>query len=284
MKEINLKDLLEAGCHFGHESRRWHPKAAAYIYGVRNGVHIIDLAKTKEGLERACEIVDKLGREGKVLLFVGTKRQSSQIIKNEAERVGAAFFNKRWVGGFITNWIEIKKTLDKLNKMEEDKKLGNWQQFPKHEQLKLDRERMKLEKFYGGVKMLKNLPDALFIADIKNEKTAVTECISGGVTTIAISDTNTDPSRVTYAIPANDDGVKSITLIVKIIADSYERGKQAASKGAKAEAVQTKVGVSVAPQQTGTSAVKKVVAKPKKEAKSKKETAKKAPPKKAAKK
>ena len=230
MQEITLKELLEAGCHFGHEVRRWHPKADRYIYGERNGIHIIDLAKTKEGLDRAREYVKKLGEAGKVVMFVGTKRQSSQIIKSEAVRVGACYFDKRWVGGFITNWGEIKKTLDKLNRMEEEKAKGEWQKFPKHEQLKLGRERLKLEKFYGGVKKLKELPEALFIADSRNEKTAVNECISSGIPIVAISDTNCDPTKITYPIPANDDGVKSISLIVKTIAGAYFEGKEAGKK------------------------------------------------------
>lgn len=230
MQEITLKELLEAGCHFGHEARRWHPKADRYIYGERNGIHIIDLAKTKVGLDTAREYVKGLGEAGKVVLFVGTKRQSSQIIKAEAARVDAAFFDKRWVGGFITNWGEIKKTFAKLNRMEEEKAKGEWQKFPKHEQLKLDRQRLKLEKFYGGVKKLKDLPDALFIADSRNEKTAVNECISSGIPIVAISDTNCDPTKITYPIPANDDGVKSISLIVKSVADAYLKGKEAGKK------------------------------------------------------
>ncbi len=224
MKTIDLRELLEAGCHFGHEVRRWHPKAAPYIYSCRDRIHIIDLLKTKEALSKSMEYVKKLGLEGKTLLFVGTKRQAKTIIQSEAKRIGAAYFYQRWVGGFITNWTEIKKNIDKVNTMDEDKKTGKWLKFPKHEQLKLDRSRMKLEKLYGGVKHLTKLPDALYIVDIRKEATVVAECFINNLPVVGIVDTNSDPTKITYPIPANDDAVKSITIITQYIASAYEEG------------------------------------------------------------
>lgn len=224
MIEINLRELLEAGCHFGHEVKRWHPKAKIYIYTERDGIHIIDLLKTKEALTSACAFAQALGRGGKKLLFLGTKRQAKSVIFSEAKRVGAPYFSQRWIGGFVTNWTEIKKNIEKLNQMDKDKVTGAWQKFVKHEQLALDRERRKLEKYYGGVKTLTNHPDALYVIDIRKESGAVAEAQKKGIPVIGITDTNSDPTQVEYAIPANDDAVKSITLITKYIADAYCEG------------------------------------------------------------
>ncbi len=235
MQEIHLKDLLEAGCHFGHEVRRWHPKADSFIYSSRDNIHIIDLSKTREGLLQAGEYARQIGLQGKKLLFVGTKRQSKSIIKNEAERIGAPYFEKRWVGGFITNWSDIKKSIDKLNRMDEDKKNGSWQKFPKHEQLKLDRKRQQLEKFYGGVKHLKNTPDALFVVDVKKEGSAVSECLIYNIPIIGVVDTNSDPTKIDYPIPANDDAVKSITFLVTYIATAYGEGLEEFQKSPSAK-------------------------------------------------
>lgn len=235
MNQVNLKDLLEAGCHFGHEIKRWHPKAKKFIYLARNNIHIIDLVKTRQQLLKAGDFVRNLGKKGKKILFVGTKKQAREIVENEAKRVGAAYFVQRWIGGFITNWSEIKKNIDKLRQMEEDKKSGAWQKFVKHEQLLLERERLLLEKFYGGVKSLKELPSALFVVDIKKESTAVNEARRRSIPVIGIVDTNSDPTKVSYPIPANDDAIKSITLITKYIASCYEEGLLASQKSEKAE-------------------------------------------------
>lgn len=233
MSDISLQELLKAGCHFGHEVKRWHPKASEFIYTERSKIHIIDLTKTKKDLLKAFEFAKKLGKEGKKLLFVGTKRQAKGIIESESQRISAPYFYQRWMGGFITNWNEIKKNIDKLIKMEEDKKSGNWQKFPKHEQLELDRERAQLEKFYGGVKMLKEVPDALFVVDIRKEKTAVSEARKCEIPIIGVVDTNSDPRLVNYPIPANDDSVKSISLITRFIADGYQEGLQEFEKKVK---------------------------------------------------
>lgn len=225
MKKTNLRDLLEAGCHFGHEAKRWHPKAASYIYSVKQGIHIIDLLKTKAGLEKAMQFAQKLGQEGKTLLFIGTKKQARAVIQSEAMRVGAPFFSHRWMGGFITNWDEIKKNIAKLNQMNTDKKSGYWQAYPKHEQVLLERKRVRLERVYQGVLNLTVLPDALFIVDIKKETAAVSEANQKGYPIIAIVDTNCDPTPVDYPIPANDDAVKSISIIVNYIAQAYQDGR-----------------------------------------------------------
>lgn len=239
MKQIDLRELLEAGCHFGHEVRRWYPKAKEYIYSQKDGIHIIDLVKTKEGLTKACDFAFRLGKEGKKLLFVGTKRQARAVILSEAKGANAPYFNQRWIGGFITNWDEIHKSITKLNKMDEDKVADNWKQFPKHEQLKLDKERLYLEKFYGGVKNLKNIPDGLFIVDIRKESSAVNEAVKKEIPVIGIVDTNSNPQLVDYPIPANDDAVKSITIITQIIASAYAEGLTEFQKTEK-KASQTK--------------------------------------------
>lgn len=267
MQNIQLKDLLEAGCHFGHEVKRWNPKANTFIYTARNKIHIIDLIKTKAALIKACEFAQKLGEENKRLLFVGTKRQARDIIRSEAERVNCPFFSQRWVGGFLTNWSEIKKNLDKLNKMEEEKAKGDWQVFPKHEQVKLDRERLLLEKFYRGVKMLNEPPDALFIVDIKKESMVVKEGQKKLTPIIAIVDTNSDPAQVDYPIPANDDAVKSVSLIVRFIASAYEEG-QSIRKNANAQpAAKETLTSETTPEKTDKTSAVKVVKKAEKEEK-----------------
>lgn len=243
MIEINLRDLLEAGCHFGHEVKRWNPKAKIYIYTERDGIHIIDLLKTKEALTRACVFAQQLGSQGKKLLFLGTKRQAKPVIIAEAKRVGAPYFGQRWVGGFITNWSEIKKNIEKLNQMDKDKTEGNWQQFVKHEQLALDRERMKLAKCYGGVKALTIYPDALYVIDIRKESGAIKETQNKGIPVIGITDTNSDPTRIEYPVPANDDAIKSITLITKYIADAYYEGLLSFQKKSAPQTVKPKTEV-----------------------------------------
>ncbi len=235
MQEIHLKDLLEAGCHFGHEVKRWHPKAAQFIYTARDGIHIIDLAKTKSYLEKAGEFAKKIGLENKTLLFVGTKRQAKNIILQEAKRVETAYFYQRWVGGFITNWSEIKKNIDGLNKMIKDKEEGKWKKFPKHEQVKLDRQRGRLEKFYGGVKHLTELPNCLFIVDVRKESTSVAESLKQNIPIIGIVDTNSNPHDINYPIPANDDAVKSISYIVTYIANCYLEGREEAEKKSRSQ-------------------------------------------------
>lgn len=225
MSEVGLKDLLEAGAHFGHQARRWNPKMKKYIYGERGGVHILDLVQTKKGLEEAIEFVKSLIKENKIILFVGTKRQAAGIVKSEAIRVGMPYLTQRWVGGLLTNWREIEKRIKKLHEMKEKREKGEYKVYTKKEQLLLDREIAKLEKFLGGVAKMEKLPDALFVVDTHREIVAVLEANRMVIPVVGIVDTNADPEKVDYIIPSNDDAVKAIELIVKAIAEAIEGGK-----------------------------------------------------------
>jgi len=235
MSTITLQQLLEAGCHFGHKAERRNPKASSYIYAEKDGIHIIDLAKTKENLEKAVEYVQELVAGGGEVLFVGTKRQAKDIVKREAQRVGAPFVTERWIGGFMTNWEGIQRTIKKILTMEEDQKSGGWKKFPKHEQVKLAHHLKRLNMFYGGVTTLVNPPKALFIIDIKKENVAFREALRCVVPMVAIVDTNVNPIEVAYPIPANDDAVGSIEIISKAIADAYAQGKREREKQATVE-------------------------------------------------
>ena len=230
MKDITLQDLLEAGCHFGHKSERWHPKAQQFIYTKKDGIHIIDLAKTKIGLDAALAFVKELVSGGSELLFVATKRQAKGIVKEEAIRVGAPYMTERWIGGFLTNWDGIHKNIQKIIRLTEEEATGAWKKFPKHEQMKLSRYLARLKVFYGGVLQLNVPPQALFIVDVKKEIAAVREGLRCGIPIIAIVDTNSDPTGITHIIPANDDAVGSITIIAKTIAAAYEEGRSSFAK------------------------------------------------------
>lgn len=230
MENISLRKLLEAGCHFGHKREKWHPKASSFIYQEREGVHIIDLAHTKESLKVAAEHVKELGETGRIVMFVGTKRQAKGVVTDAAKRAGAPYLTNRWIGGFLTNWEEVKKNIDKLNRYRKEKTDGSWQKFPKHEGVKLEKDLRKLEMVYGGVSELASVPDALFIIDIKREIIAIHEAVRKHVETLAVADTNADPNLVDYPIPANDDAVGSIQFIVNYIVDAYLEGKKLAEK------------------------------------------------------
>ncbi|MBI2008772.1 30S ribosomal protein S2 [Candidatus Amesbacteria bacterium] len=234
MMEVTLKDLLEAGCHFGHQARRWNPKMKKYIYGERGGVHIIDLVQTKKSLDDACGWVKKLASEGKTVLFVGTKRQAAGVVGEQAIRVGMPYLTQRWVGGLLTNWQEISKRIKKLHDMKEKREKGEYKVYTKKEQLLLDREIAKLEKFLGGVAGLEKLPDALFVVDTHREEVAVLEANRMGIPVVGVVDTNADPEIVDWVIPSNDDAVKAIELIVRTIADAIENAK-VKSQNAKAQ-------------------------------------------------
>lgn len=233
MKDITLQDLLEAGCHFGHKSERWHPKASSFIYTEKDGIHIIDLAKTKIGLDEAVKFVKELVAGGSELLFVATKRQAKGIVKEEAIRVGAPYMTERWIGGFLTNWDGIHRNIQKIIRLSEEEIIGAWKKFPKHEQMKLSRYLSRLKVFYGGVLQLHVPPQALFIVDVKKEISSVREGLRCGIPIIAIVDTNSDPTGISHVIPANDDAVGSITIITKAIASAYEEGRATAAKMAE---------------------------------------------------
>lgn len=235
MEEITLQALLEAGCHFGHKSERWHPKAAEFIYIEKDGIHIIDLAKTKAGLEEAVQFVKDITKAGGEVLFVGTKRQARGVVKEEAGSVGAPYLVERWIGGFLTNWDGIRKNIEKINRMSEEQVSGAWKKYPKHEQSKLARYLARLKVLYGGVLTVKGLPSAMFIIDVKKEYSAVREAIRREIPVIAVIDTNADPRLARYAIPANDDAVGSIQFITHMIAKAYEEGKNERNKEEQAE-------------------------------------------------
>lgn len=235
MEEITLQALLEAGCHFGHKAERWHPKASDFIYTKKDGIHIIDLAKTKSGLEKAAEYVKTTVAGGGEVLFVGTKRQAQGIIKQEAEASGAPYFSVRWIGGFLTNWDQIKKNIEKINRMEEEQKAGAWKKFPKHEQVKMSRYLERIKIYYGGVLKLPNVPVALFIVDVKKEIAAVREGQRRGVAIVGVVDTNSDPTGIDYVIPANDDAIGSVSYIVHTVAEAYKEGKDLRQKQEQVE-------------------------------------------------
>lgn len=229
-KEISLKSLLEAGCHFGHQVRRWNPKMKPYLYEARQGIHIFDLVKTKEGLERAIEFIKKAAAEGKKIIFVGTKRQARAVIEEEAKKIGIPFVNERWIGGTITNWEQIKKNIDKLVKMREEKQKGEYKKYTKKEQILKDREIVRLERFYGGLVGLEDRPDIIFVVDVRKENVAVKEAKRRGVTIVALVDSDSDPEGIDYLIPGNDDAVGSVRFIVGKIAEAVGEGKQIFSK------------------------------------------------------
>ncbi len=220
-----MRELLEAGVHFGHQAKRWNPKMKPFIFTQRGGVHVVDLAQTVQRLEAAYEFVKSLASKGGVVVFVGTKKQAQDIVKQEAERVGAMFIIKRWPGGLLTNFEFVQRTIKRLNELEEKKKSGELGKYTKKEQLLIDKEIEKLNDFVGGIRELNKLPDALFIVDAKREENAVREANKTGVPTVAVVDTNSDPTVVTYPIPANDDALKSINTLVKAIAESFNEGR-----------------------------------------------------------
>ena len=226
MGVVSMKQLLEAGVHFGHQTRRWNPKMARYIFTERNGIYIIDLQKTVKKLDEAYMFVRDLAANGGNLLFVGTKKQAGDSVRDEATRAGAYYVNARWLGGMLTNFKTIRRRIDRLaqlRKMQED---GTFDLLPKKEVSKLNLEIEKLEKFLGGIKDMKRLPDAIFIVDPKKERICVQEAHALGITLIGIADTNCDPEELDYVIPGNDDAIRAVKLIVSKMADAVIEAKQ----------------------------------------------------------
>ena len=235
MATVSMKQLLEAGVHFGHQTRRWNPKMAPYIFTERNGIYIIDLQKTVKKLEEAYMFVREISANGGEVLFVGTKKQAMDSVKEEAERCGMPFVNARWLGGMLTNFSTIKrriKRLEQLKKMEED---GTFDMLPKKEVIKLKLEREKLEKFMGGITEMKKQPAAMFIVDPRKERIAVLEAKKLGIPIVAIVDTNCDPDEVDYVIPGNDDAIRAVRLIAGAMADAVIEGRQGETVVAEAE-------------------------------------------------
>jgi small subunit ribosomal protein S2 len=225
-----LQQLLEAGVHFGHQVRRGHPKMQTYIYGVREGVHIINLEESEKKLKEALDFAEKLGSEGKILLFVGTKKQAQPIVKEFAGSIKAPYVDYRWVGGLITNYEEIRKNIKKLMDLKDQKEKGELTKYTKKEQLLITRKLEQFDREWGGVVALERRPDAVFIIDTVSEKTAVREAMRVGLPIIAIVDTNADPELIDYPIPGNDDATKSISILTKAVAEAYGAGQKSGEK------------------------------------------------------
>lgn len=222
--ELTLKSLLEAGSHFGHQTHKWNPKMKKYVYGEKNGIYIIDLAKTIPLAKNAYEFLKKTAHEGKPVLFVGTKRQASLVVKDRAEKCGAFHVTSRWLGGMLTNYKTINLSVDKLRKVEKMKETGDYGLLTKKEQSKIEKEVIKLEKNLGGIKNMRKIPGVLFVVDPNNERIAIQEANKLGIPVIAITDTNCDPTGVDFVVPGNDDAIKSITVFVEYFANAVAEG------------------------------------------------------------
>uniref|UniRef100_UPI003001BA4B ribosomal protein S2 n=1 Tax=Anunuuluaehu liula TaxID=3049639 RepID=UPI003001BA4B len=227
MAVVLLSELLEAGVHFGHQARRWNPKMFPYIYTERNGIHIIDLVQTAQLLTEAYDFIRNCSSEGKKFLFLGTKRQAAGIVAEEALRSNSYYVNQRWLGGMLTNWITIKSRVERLKELEKQEESGRIGQLPKKEAATLRKELYKLKKHLEGIKDMKKIPDLIVIVDQKRETTAIQECIKLGIPTICILDTNCNPEIIDIPIPANDDAIRSIKLIIGKIADAIVEGQSA---------------------------------------------------------
>ncbi|MDO4385818.1 MAG: 30S ribosomal protein S2 [Clostridia bacterium] len=226
MAVISMKQLLEAGVHFGHQTRRWNPKMAQYIFTERNGIYIIDLQKTVRKIDEAYAFVRDIAMEGKTILFVGTKKQAQESIESEAKRCGMYFVNNRWLGGTLTNFRTIRTRIDRLNNIDKMEKEGQFELLPKKEVIKLLAEREKLEKNLGGIREMKKLPGALFVVDPRKEHIAVAEARALNIPIVGIVDTNCDPDEIDYVIPGNDDAIRAVKLIAGKMADAVLEGKQ----------------------------------------------------------
>ncbi len=230
MATITMKELLEAGVHFGHQTKRWNPRMKEYIFGERNGIYIIDLQKTLKMFKEASKFVTDLTGQGKVILFVGTKRQAQDAIAEEANRCGMFYINQRWLGGLLTNWITVQKSVKRLQELDEMATDGRYELLTKKEVIRLERERKHLQANLAGIKNMRRLPDALFVVDSNNEAIAVKEARKLGIPVVAVVDTNCDPTVVDYVIPGNDDALRAIRLFTSKISDSVVEGVQMAGE------------------------------------------------------
>jgi len=221
-----MKQLLEAGVHFGHQTRRWNPKMGEYIFTERNGIYIIDLQKTVKKVEEAYSAMKEIASEGGTILFVGTKKQAQEAIEEEAKRSGMFYVNQRWLGGMLTNFKTIKKRIERLHELEKMEEDGIFEVLPKKEVIKLRHEQEKLEKFLGGIKDMTEMPDALFVVDPRKERIAIQEAHTLGIPVISIVDTNCDPDEVDYVIPGNDDAIRAVKLLTATMANAVIEGKQ----------------------------------------------------------
>lgn len=225
MAGVTVRDMLQAGVHFGHQTRRWNPKMKPYIYGPRNGIYIVNLDITKKLFDRACGFVSEEVKRGGSVLFVGTKRQAQAIINEEANRCGMFYVDHRWLGGMLTNFQTIKNSIERLKSIESMQEDGSINRFPKKEILLMEKERIKLERNVGGIKNMKGLPSVIFVVDPKKESIAITEAVKLGITVVAITDTNCDPDNIDYVIPGNDDAIRSIRLLSHHIAEAVLSGQ-----------------------------------------------------------
>jgi small subunit ribosomal protein S2 len=226
LANITMKELLEAGVHFGHQTKRWNPKMKEYIFGERNGIYIIDLQKTLKMFKEASKFVQDLAADGRIILFVGTKRQAQDAIAEEATRCGGYYINQRWLGGLLTNWVTVQKSVKRLKELDEMATDGRYELLPKKEVIKLERERKHLQANLAGIKNMTRLPDAVFVIDSNKEQIAVREARKLGIPVVAVVDTNCDPTEVDYIIPGNDDALRAIRLFASKIADSVAEGAQ----------------------------------------------------------
>ena len=241
MSVISMKQLLEAGVHFGHQTRRWNPKMAPYIYTERNGIYIIDLQKSVGKVDEAYKAVSDIAQEGGTILFVGTKKQAQDAVKEEAQRCGMYYVNERWLGGMLTNFKTIQSRIKRLKDIERMSEDGTFDVLPKKEVVNIKKEWDKLEKNLGGIKDMKRIPDAIFVVDPKKEKICVQEAHSLGITLIGIADTNCDPEELDYVIPGNDDAIRAVKLIVSKMADAVieaNQGEEMVAEDAAEEATE----------------------------------------------
>ncbi|HEX6771006.1 MAG TPA: 30S ribosomal protein S2 [Acidobacteriaceae bacterium] len=251
MATITMKELLEAGVHFGHQTKRWNPKMKEYIFGERNGIYIIDLQKTLKMFKEASKFVTDLTSSGKVILFVGTKRQAQDAIAEEANRCGMFYINQRWLGGLLTNWVTVQKSVRRLQELDDMATDGRYDLLTKKEVIKLERERKHLQANLAGIKAMKRLPDALFVVDSNNEAIAVKEARKLGIPVVAVVDTNCDPTVVDYVIPGNDDALRAIRLFTSKISDSVVEGVQMSTDKQFADATAGVTALPVAEAQIG---------------------------------
>jgi len=248
-----MKELLEAGVHFGHQTKRWNPKMKEYIFGERNGIYIIDLQKTLKMFKEASKFVTDMATQGKLVLFVGTKRQAQDAIAEEATRCGMFYVNSRWLGGLLTNWVTVQKSVKRLKELDDMATDGRYELLPKKEVIKLERERKHLQANLAGIKNLNRLPDTIFVIDSNKEQIAVKEARKLGIPVVAVVDTNCDPTEVDYVIPGNDDALRAIRLFASKIADSVVEGSQAATDKEGAE-IAAAVGIAAGAEESAAPA------------------------------
>ncbi|HJH62150.1 MAG TPA: 30S ribosomal protein S2 [Firmicutes bacterium] len=260
MAVVSMKQLLEAGVHFGHQTRRWNPKMAPYIYTERNGIYIIDLQKTVKKLEEAYSFVRELAANGQSLLFVGTKKQAQESIRDEAGRCGMFYVNARWLGGMMTNFKTMRTRVDRLNQLKKMQEDGTFDMLPKKEVMKLLGEIEKLEKYLGGVVEMRKLPGALFVVDPRKERNAINEARKLNIPIVAIVDTNCDPDEIDYVIPGNDDAIRAIKLISSVMANAVQEGRQGQDAAPAAPAQAQAPAAAAAPQPAAPAAEQPVVA------------------------